>query len=106
MNGFTRRHWKSPAFVLVFLTLSAIWLMVVGFVAWLLFNPVTDWIGRQNEVLQEACSWVAILPWALFLAGGIGAAAHVAERVAGIRPVYEPGRPCGPHAKWQRPPSP
>jgi hypothetical protein len=104
MTTFTRRHWRSPAFVLVFVTLSVVWLMVVGWVTWFLFNPVTDWIGRQNDVLQEACSLAALLPWALFLAGGIGAAAHIAERAAGIRPIYEPGQSSGQHAKWRRPP--
>jgi hypothetical protein len=103
MSGFTRRHWRSPTFVVVFLTLSAAWLVVVGSVTWLFFHPVTDWVGRQHELLQELCSLVVLLPWALFLAAGIGGAAHLAEGAAGLRSPYGPGQTHGSHAKWSRP---
>jgi len=103
MSGFTRRHWRSPTFVLVFVTLSAIWLVVVGWVTWLTFHPVTDWIGRQHELLQELCALVAILPWALFLGLGIGGAAHFAEGFAGLRASDGPGQTHGSHSKWRRP---
>lgn len=106
MTRFTRRHWRSPIFVVVFLTLSAIWLVVVGWVTWLLFYPVTDWIGRQHELLQELCALVVILPWASFLAAGIGGAAHLAEDAAGLRSPSGPGQTHGMHATWKRPQSP
>jgi hypothetical protein len=103
MNGFTRRHWKSPTFLFVFLVLSAVWLMVVGWVTWYFYHPVMDWIDGQNEIVQELLFVVVLLPWACFMASGIGGAAHVAESSAGLRKTFEPGQSSGQHAKWQRP---
>jgi hypothetical protein len=103
MSRFTRRHLKSPIFVLVFLVLSAAWLAVVGWVTWYFYHPVADWIGRQNEIVQELCNFVVWLTWACFMASGIGGAAHMGESAAGLRITDEPGQSHGPHAKWKRP---
>jgi hypothetical protein len=103
MSRFTRRYLKNPVFVLVFLVLSAVWLAVVGYVTWYFYHPVMDWIDRQNEIVQEVLSVVVLLPWACFMASGLGGAAHVAESAAGLRPTFEPGQSSGQHAKWQRP---
>ena len=97
------RPWRSPAFLLTFVPGACAWLAFVGWLTWLYFHPVTDWVDRHNEFLQELLQIVLLLAWALGLAFGIGAAAVVAERVAGTRPPAAPGQTHGRHAGWHRP---
>ena len=78
------------------------WLALVGWVTWNAFGPVADWIGEQNEFLQELLWLVCVLAWALFLGLGAGAAVMLAEHAAGPEP-YRPGNVHGQHARWRRP---
>ena len=95
--------WGNPVFLLILALLACAWLAVVAWVTWRYFNPVTDWVGRQNEFLQELLGFVILLAWSLFLGLGIGGAAFLAERAVGRRPEAAPGQTHGRHAGWHRP---
>ena len=96
-------RWRNPTFMLVFVPSSIAWLAVMTWLTWLLFHPVTDWIGRQHDLLQELCSLLVLLPWALLIGGGIATSAHLAERAAGIGPPAGHASTHGAHARWRRP---
>jgi hypothetical protein len=88
-----RLHWRNSLFLLVFAAGALAWLAVVGWVVWLVFHPVTDWIGRQNEFVQEILGTLVVCAFAVIVALGVGGASHVAEGVAGLRPGTEPSPP-------------
>jgi hypothetical protein len=101
-----RRHWRNPRFLLAFAPCALAWLALTGWLVWLTFNPVTDWIGRQNAFVQEVLGTAAVCVVAVFAAAGVGGAAHLAEGAAGLRPrpaEVPPPAPLPPGAKkWAR----
>ena len=99
----TQGHWRNPVFLLVFVPGAGAWLAVFGWLTWRYFNPVSDWVGGQNALVQEVLGIVLLLVWAVILGLGAGAVGMVAERVAGIPPATGPGQTHGEHAKWERP---
>lgn len=100
-----RRHWRNPRFVLVFVPGALAWLAPMGWLAWVAFHPVTEWVGRRNEFVQELLGTVIVCIFAAVVALGVGAAAHLAEGAAGLRSGAEPWSP-GPlpygAKRWQR----
>src|SRR5947209_623612 len=78
-------RWRNPAFVLVFAPIALTWLAAIGWLTWYWFHPATDWVGRQNEILQEILGMVLLLVWALLIGLGVGGAAFLAERFAEAR---------------------
>lgn len=80
-----QRHWRNRRFLLVFVPGALAWLVVLGWFVWVAFHPVTDWIGDQNEFVQEILGTLVVCVFAVILALGVGAAAHLAEGVAGLR---------------------
>src|SRR4051812_45812715 len=90
-----QRRWLNPVFLLVFVPGAAAWLVVVGWVTWLSFNPIMGWIDAQNFFVQEVGGTVVWVAWALVLAFGLGAVGMLAERVAGIQPAIVPGQTHG-----------
>ena len=104
-SGPAMSRWRNPVFVLVLLTGAIPWLAFVGWLTWLGFTPVWDWVGRQNEMFHELLALLVLVPWGLGLAVGIVAAVLLAERAAGIRRQDVPatGQTHGTHAKWRRP---
>jgi len=105
-----RHNYNAPPvakshFLLVFVPGAIAWLTVVGWLTWLYFNPVMDWVGAQNFFVQEVGGTVVWVAWALFLAFGVGAVGMLAERVSGIPPAdpTPPGKPTGKHAGWTPP---
>ena len=95
------RRWRNPIFLLVFVPGAVAWLTVVGWLTWLYFNPVTDWVGRQNMVLQEILGTVLWVGWAVTLAFGLAGAGALAERAAGLPPV--PATQTHGRGTWHKP---
>jgi hypothetical protein len=103
--GRLRRYWRTPRFLLVFVPGALAWLAVTGWLAWVAFHPVTDWIGGQNEFVQELCGPLAVVAWAAVLSVGLGGIAHFAEGAAGLRPgaeAWPPGPVPAGAKKWAR----
>ena len=98
-----QRHWRNPVFLLVFVPGSGAWLAVVGWLTWRYINPISDWVGGQNFLVQEVVGTILWVVWAVVLGFGAGAVGMVAERVAGIPPATGPGQTHGEHAGWHRP---
>ena len=95
-------RWRNRTFVVTFVVAVLPWLAFVGWVTWLVFFPVLNWIERQNAFVQELLALVAILAWFFFLVIGAFPAAMLADHVAGPEP-YTSGQTHGQHAAWRRP---
>jgi hypothetical protein len=102
----TTSRWRNRFFIVTFVVATLSWLVFVGWVTWLVFFPIMDWVGRQHAILQEFIGLGIVVAWALFLGFGVGAAAMLADWLAGTRhlPLGDtPGQTHGQHAAWQRP---
>jgi ABC-type Fe3+ transport system permease subunit len=101
--GSRPNRWRNPLFLLVFVVASAASSAVVGWLVWLSFHPVRDWVGRQHELLQEFLTTLLIALVAGVVAGGFVVVVGVATTAAGIRPVLAQGQTHGKHAGWTPP---
>src|SRR5687768_16820390 len=99
----TPSRWRNRTFVVTCAVALVAWLAFVGWVSWHSFPVALAWVERQNELLQELCAVVVLLPWAIVLGLGVGAAVELADRLAGTRHLPAAGRTHGQHAAWQRP---
>ena len=96
----------NRVFLAVFAVGAVLWLACFGWVVWHYFPVMMDWVERQHALLQELLGGLLVIAWALVLGLGVGAAALLAERVAGTHhfPLGDaPGRTHGEHAAWHRP---
>lgn len=100
-----QRYLRNPRFLLILVPGTLAWLAVMAWLVWLKYSLVFDWIGRQNEFVQEGASSIVLLILALVFGLGIGGVIHVAEWVAGLRAAVETWQP-GPlpagAKKWAR----
>jgi hypothetical protein len=100
-----QNRWRNPVFLLVFASGAGAWLTAIGWLTWLYFNPLTDWVGGQNEAMQEILGTVLWVVWVLLVVFGTAATGILAERVAGIPPsgTTSTGQTTGKHAGWTPP---
>ncbi len=97
----TKSRWRNPVFVLVFVLGAGVWLTVVGWLTWMYFNPVTDWIGRQHATLQEILGTALGLGWLVVFVWGLAGIATLAERAAGLPPIS--ANQTHGHGAWRKP---
>lgn len=100
-----QNRWRNPIFLGIFVPGAVAWLTVVGWVVWVYFNPVMDWVGRQHEMLQEIFGLIIWGGAAVIVVVGLAAVALLAERVAGLPPANAtgPGQTAGKHSGWTPP---
>ena len=102
MTAAPQSRWRNRTFLLIFVPGVVAWLAVAGWVTWLYFLPVLDWVGGLPWWLQELVGTLIVCVWAVFLAAGLAGITELADRTAGTKfaSALARGQKFGRHAKW------